>query len=569
MKTYYDDRIVEILVSLCDETNTPFSDKVKKLALDGKVSEIVSLRIDPSQYETASSYYADNVVCEFLRKSTSFDLGLDLKADAEKLFFQNEIRNKNTNDRLDKLYRHHRPWTRDDLRLAEFFSKVKKTCSDLLGSIPKDLEGIFGKGSTFADTGKYITVPDKMSSRPTITKDARDFIPLWRNSAWCRSLCDSSTTSDPQTVRGNRFISVPKTATAERGICIEPSLNVYWQLAVGTHIKKRLERKFGYDLYTAQDRHRSMARDASSTGRWATIDLKNASDLMSYSLVRLVLPEDWFALLNSLRSRFTEVSGKNYKLEKFSSMGNGFTFELMTVILTSICYVLGEGRYALMSTNDDFGLSKVRFSRTGDISVFGDDIIVPTDVAQVLVKCLPIVGFEVNEKKTFLKGPFRESCGGDFFLGQDVRAFNLGESPHDPAGYIVLSNAVRKLGRQHRDGVFGFASYRRTWFRVLDAIPSDVRRLRGPEFLGDCVIHDEQERWQVRSHNKLCYRVTPDNRRFVRGLVPIIHKVKLKHFTPFVQLASALYGVPSSGVTPRKSSDSVVGYRKRWLAVGL
>lgn len=534
----------------------------------GKVVDILSARIDPRNYDTPALYYKDAVVCEFLRKFADYDTGKDLKSDAIETFLESERRNKATNIYLKHLRVGNGSYTTNDVRMVDFLSAVRQKVSSLLGPLPQDLVGNFGKGSTFTDIGRFITVPDKMSSRPSITQDARDFLPFWVETAWFTSLCSSSPChTDPVVVLGNRFTSVPKTALTERGICIEPGLNVFWQLAVGTHIKQRLKRKFGYCLYTAQDKHRSMAQEASLTGRWATIDLKNASDLFSRELVRAVCPEKWFEVLDSLRAKRTEVNGKWHLLEKFSSMGNGFTFELMTVILTSILLVLSEGRYALRGEATNIGTqTDIDFSVNGDIAVFGDDIICPPEIGSQLLKCLPALGLLVNEKKTFLSGGFRESCGGDFFNGVDVRAYNLEKDPNEPASIIGLANSIRRLGRQHRLGVSDFSDYRSAWFCVLDALPSEIRRLRGPEHLGDLVIHDSELEWNKSTPTR---RRTPDGRLFVRAWVPVFKRLRLTLWSPETQLASALYGVPSNGVVPRMGGSEVaMGYRKRWTAVG-
>ena len=78
-----------------------------------------------------------------------------------------------------------------------------------------------------------------------------------------------------------------------------------------------------------------------------------------------------------------------------SSMGNGFTFELMSLIL------LGVTRF--YSANS---------------SVFGDDIIVPLDVAPEVVEAITGLGFLVNKRKSFFDGITRESCGA--FMVADV-----------------------------------------------------------------------------------------------------------------------------------------------------
>ncbi|DAD52785.1 TPA_asm: RNA-directed RNA polymerase [ssRNA phage SRR7976325_20] len=566
---HLDQRLTKVLKRLCAQTNTPFSRQVSNLLSDGKVVDLFSLRVDPRNYETPASYYQDAVIGELLRKYADYSTDRDLKAEARALFAETERRNKASNVYLKHLRVGNGDYTLNDVRMVDFLSSVRKKVSELMGPLPRDLIGRFGKGSTFGDIGKYITVPDKMSTRPTITRESRDFLSFFTETAWFRSLCVSfPDRTDPEVVRGNRFTSVNKEALKERGICIEAGLNVYFQLAVGSHWKDRLKRKFGYCLYTAQDRHRHMARVASLTGRWATVDLRNASDLFSYELVRAVCPSDWFELLCCLRATHTEVNGKWHKLEKFSSMGNGFTFELMTIILTAICLVLGEDVYSLRGIATAYGRPDViPYSTDGDISVFGDDIICPPAVALLLLKCLPALGLEANEKKTFLSGNFRESCGGDFFLGVDVRAYNLERDPFEqPASIIGFANAIRRLGRQHRSGVAGFRDYSRVWMGILDALPNDIRRLRGPEHLGDLVIHDSEDQWNKQSATR---RRTPDQRTFVRGWVPVAKRLRLTLWSPETQLASALYGVPSSGVTPRLNGEDVIrGYRKRWLAVG-
>lgn len=556
-------KVAQLFTTICREANTPFSRRARESLEKGKVLDLLSMRIHPGNYDSPQSYFKDAVVSEFLRKYEDFSVeGLNPKQKARDTFFECEARNKLTNMKFRRIF-HNYGQSVQEAHLANFLSEVKGIVRELLGPLPRELtDGKFGKGSTFTDTGRYITIPDKLSSRPSITKAARCFIPFWSETAWSRCLCSSYPNhSDPLTVLGNRFTSVSKTAETERGICIEPSLNVFWQLAASKQIRRNLM-KYGYNIETAQGRHREMARIGSLTGRFATVDLKNASDLFSYWFVRCVTPDDWFELLCSLRAAYTEVDGKWHRLEKFSSMGNGFTFELMTVILTALCLRIADGKYALRGERTGFyPRHGIRYDVDGDISVFGDDIICPPDVATTLLKVLPLVGLEANEKKTFLTGPFRESCGGDFFDGVDVRAYNLRKDPfNEPASTIGLANAIRRLGRQHRSGVAGFSDYMRIWFRVLDAIPKQIRDLRGPEHLGDLVVHDDTSRWadpknpHRRIRNGICE---------VRAWVPVPRRVKLAHWKDEVVLAAALYGVPSSGVTPR---GDVAGYAQRWIA---
>jgi len=111
-----------------------------------------------------------------------------------------------------------------------------------------------------------------------------------------------------------------------------------------------------------------------------------------------------------LRSPKTFFKGQWHVLEKFSSMGNGYTFELETVIFSAITAAVHE-----MVTGEAAKLHQ-------NVFVYGDDIICKTDVSLDVIAALRWFGFSLNERKSFVSGPFRESCGGDYFNGVPVRA---------------------------------------------------------------------------------------------------------------------------------------------------
>jgi hypothetical protein len=140
---------------------------------------------------------------------------------------------------------------------------------------------------------------------------------------------------------------------------------------------------------------------------FCTIDLSSASDSISINLVRELLPPDWFYLLGRLRSRSFKYKGVTHSYEKFCSMGNGFCFPLQTLIFLAACSACNAGQI-----RDDF-------------RVYGDDIIVRKTAFPAVVDLLGRCGFKTNEKKTFSKGLFRESCGGDYWQGVDVRPAEL------------------------------------------------------------------------------------------------------------------------------------------------
>lgn len=209
-------------------------------------------------------------------------------------------------------------------------------------------------------------------------------------------------------VAHNKIVLVPKTAKVHRTIAAEPLLNGYVQKGIDHYLRQCLLRH-GIDLRN-QSRNQELARQGSTGGNdpFATIDLSSASDTMCYELVKDLLPPDWFELLNSTRSYEYELNGARKRYHKFVSMGNGFCFPLETLIFASVCAAVYE-----------------HHNRAFDFSVYGDDIIVRASMAPEVLKLLRLYGFRHNPEKTFLEGPFRESCGADWFNGEDVRPITL------------------------------------------------------------------------------------------------------------------------------------------------
>ncbi len=211
-------------------------------------------------------------------------------------------------------------------------------------------------------------------------------------------------------VTNNKIAFVPKTVMVHRTIAVEPLLNGFIQKGVDSFMRKRLKR-VGINL-SDQTVNQRLAREGSlnhkSSEAWATIDLSSASDCISIELCRFLLPPDWFDFLNSVRSHDYELKGKVFPYHKFVSMGNGFCFPLETLIFASLCHAACK----LTSSEPDF-------------QVYGDDILIRKRVFPTLLQLLGVCGFKVNPKKTFFNGPFRESCGADWFEGEDVRPIML------------------------------------------------------------------------------------------------------------------------------------------------
>lgn len=230
-------------------------------------------------------------------------------------------------------------------------------------------------------------------------------------------------------VKGNRVAFVPKDAQTERTIAIEPTLNLYLQLGVDGYIRKRLK-SFGINL-DDQEKNQDLAEIGSKTGEYATLDLKAASDTVSLRICKMLLPPIWYDYLLDLRSPCGELRGETISYEKISSMGNGYTFALESLVFASVIYGVLK----------HFKGGKINFL---DFSVFGDDLVIRTEYAQELIFYLRRFGFSINSEKSFLQGPIRESCGTDWFRGHLIRPVFVDEFPTTPKQLFSIRNRLRR-----------------------------------------------------------------------------------------------------------------------------
>lgn len=566
--------VVRVVSLLLEDLDSPKALSVAIMLRYGEWDGISEISPDPRQYLDADSYARDAAACGILRKLKELPTSHDRRATAITTWWQGERDCYRTNERLHRYLPENRLFDDGSDAIRSFVDRTRKIILHWIGYGPNILaDGKFGPGATFSNRGGKTTVPDKMSTDPVLTRDAVWYLPQWLGTQW--GAAHAQRLGEFSVVPGNRFTTVPKTAKTDRSIAVEPSINVFYQLALGAQLRQRLARRpytylgplpedpskerikiryeyAGWDLDRAQDIHRQVAEVSSVTREYATLDLSNASDTVATSLVRLLLPRGWFSALDDLRSKKTLLDDHWVVLEKFSSMGNGFTFELETILFAAIsCSV----------TRECGGLGELG----RDVFVFGDDIIVKNDVARPLKSVLEFLGFRLNEEKSFFdESPFRESCGGDYFAGKPVRPYFLKELPNGPQDYIALANGLRHL-IQRINALQGAPLGRRSWFATLDCIPTGVRSCRGPQALGDIVIHDDEEYWSVRFKRGI---------RYLRALKPDrVRVIGFDRFEPLVILACATYGTGNYG-TPEKGRfrregiiprDGLLSYKVGWV----
>lgn len=420
------------------------------------VEEKVPLDLSLDDYRGARQIQA------LFNKSTWVDLGYNPLLEGVKSFIKAELKCGETNRNL---------LTGASKAVRYAFALASRKISSTLGEVPplESLKFIYGPGANTSVRMAEASLSGKLSATlacsqdmmPTVGTLLSQFPYLVEHHSVKSHTLFPLWVDDPEEIRAivpvreddGKLVFVPKNCKTHRPIIVEPILNGLFQLGVGSYLKDRL-RSVGIDLRD-QERNRKLARVGSIDGSLSTIDLSSASDTLSWGLVSDLLPPDWLEFLSQFRTGTFCYDGSSYSLEKFSSMGNGFTFELESLIFWALAWACTK------SVGAD-----VR-----NVGVFGDDIIIPSEATQLLFEVLDSAGFWVNTEKSYWEGPFRESCGADWLSGEDVRPFYLKDEVSDKTLFCFHNWAMRRGERE-------LASLCEAW-------TWEHNRLYGPDGYGD------------------------------------------------------------------------------------
>ena len=419
--------------SLCEAVNTPRSLALWLLFSSKELSQFLNLSVRAEDYlESQSDKFRDDYLCtEYLSKYKGLDTGIDTRQVALAAFTTAEDQCKSANLRIRSL------WTPTGRSCWDpVFHRAQLKIQSCLGYAPKFAKMIdrfrWGSGATATLKGVDSCLDSKLCEKQiSVTRKALPYLraAMATDYAWLRArgIDASGPTSvlndEFLVVQGSRGLTVSKNAKTDRFIAAEPTGNIFLQLGVGSYIRKCLKRS-GIDL-DDQTINQSLARSALDLGL-ATVDLKAASDTISSAIVWHLLPHSWATFLDALRSENIVIDDELRPLEKFSSMGNGFTFELESLIF-----------WALVES-----LRDLRSNGNGRVSVYGDDIICPSELYEELRELLDFCGFTTNVKKTHASGLFRESCGKHYFGGKDVTPIYQKEIPSTKAKAYRFHNRL-------------------------------------------------------------------------------------------------------------------------------
>lgn len=247
-----------------------------------------------------------------------------------------------------------------------------------------------------------------------------------------------------------KFTYVPKDTKSVRFIAQSNTLSICVQKTYGDAIRKALLLE-GVDL-NDQEINQQWAEIGSHTGLIATVDLSSASDSICLRHLEL-FPRRWQEYFLSSRDTHIAVNGVVHKLNMVAGMGNGFIFELQSLLYYAIA----------LSVVEELDLD------TSFVNTYGDDIIIPSRAYDLFTTVMLALGFEVNEDKSYATGPFRESCGKHYFNGQDVSPWYARSDASEVEDLYHYFNGLSEW--QHRIG----ADIQKAIDNIASNIPRKLR----------------------------------------------------------------------------------------------
>jgi len=204
----------------------------------------------------------------------------------------------------------------------------------------------------------------------------------------------------------SRVTCVPKDFRSPRIICIEPKEFQFAQqglmelLTQHVHEHRLTRRNINF-------RHVGRSHQLCFNTNFATIDMKDASDLISLQLVKYLFPKWMYRLLVRYRTPNVDETRSTC----FATMGSALCFPVQTIVF----WALSRG------TIDAHKRKQSAYVGKEEIRVFGDDIIVPKWIASRLCDVLTACGMKVNPDKTCISSFVRESCGEWVYAGKTNR----------------------------------------------------------------------------------------------------------------------------------------------------
>lgn len=295
-------------------------------------------------------------------------------------------------------------WVYDDSILGDLSEIISEWCKSFTceGFLPSH-----GPGSIAGKKGK----PVKGEKYRALGTDTRlEFL-----SKYLGPIAEYSPLPFGSLERCSELVFVPKSLITQRSISKEPCSLQYFQQGVMHQLVDMINSSdLGRHVDLGhQEFSRSMARKGSVSGKYATIDLSDASDSVTKTLVKRIFRNSTLRnLLFCTRSDQTRIDQDYVILEKFAPMGSAVCFPVETIVFAACCELAVRR----------LGNRKLNYR------VYGDDIIIDCRAVKELLSILDACHFTVNKTKSYWERGdhnFREACGGEYFDNIDVAPLRI------------------------------------------------------------------------------------------------------------------------------------------------
>lgn len=259
-----------------------------------------------------------------------------------------------------------------------------------------------------------------------------------------------------------RLKYVHKVVGKARGICIEQNEVQYMQQAIKRAIYDWIQKNpltKGRINFDDQSINAELALLSSLNALFATIDMSEASDriwrlLVSWLFQDTVLHDVLMGLSTKwidLPKNLCTDGPRSILTEKYAPMGSGLCFPVMSVVHWALIRSM-----IFCSVFDDAAVEQVY--------VYGDDIILPTELTEMVFTYLPRFGMKLNMTKSYYKSKFRESCGIHAYNGKEITPIFIKNLPVTTS----LKEAMSCIAVEYqlvRKGYYGCAHLLRTQLR--------------------------------------------------------------------------------------------------------
>jgi hypothetical protein len=257
---------------------------------------------------------------------------------------------------------------------------------------------------------------------------------------------------------------VPKDRRGPRVICTQPSWLMWIQQGQWKSMRRTIEtarilqtnRHLVSDVgrcsikFDKQQQNGGLALESSRTREFATIDLADASDLVSWGLVKFLLNKRNTQFLAASRSTHVKIRGDLVKLHMYAPVGSVMCFPVETLVFWVIATAAILVRDGVTREKLSGSASKFLQQNLSEVFVFGDDILVRREACELVCERFREIGFKPNKRKTFSEGFYRESCGVDAYYGERLDIVRLQSltltSMSDAYATIELVNRARGMG---------------------------------------------------------------------------------------------------------------------------